>query len=58
MGHLTMVASWEAGGDCALRVVRGGGWFNFPEALRSAFRSRDSTGEANDFVGFRLARTL
>ena len=51
-------SAWEAGGDCALRVVRGGGWSFIPEDLRSAFRNRNTTGEANFFLGFRLARTL
>ena len=49
--------AWEAGGDCALRAVRGGGWFDVPEFLRSAGRYWDSTG-AFIYVGFRLARTL
>jgi formylglycine-generating enzyme required for sulfatase activity len=46
------------GGDCARRVVRGGGWFDFPGLLRSALRDRDFPDEANLYVGFRLARTL
>ncbi|MEW8037628.1 MAG: SUMF1/EgtB/PvdO family nonheme iron enzyme [Candidatus Thiodiazotropha sp.] len=40
----------------ALRVVRGGGWNNKPEHLRSANRNRNTTDEANNNLGFRLAR--
>ncbi|WP_133510857.1 SUMF1/EgtB/PvdO family nonheme iron enzyme [Candidatus Thiosymbion oneisti] len=46
------------GGDCAGRVVRGGGWYDLPRFLRSAFRDRGSTDEADDGLGFRLAREL
>ena len=46
------------GGDCARRVVRGGGWFLYPSRLRSAIRGRDAAVEAFNFLGFRLARTL
>ena len=46
------------GGDCALRVVRGGSWFDRPQGLRSAVRSRGDSGVAYDNLGFRLARTL
>jgi len=45
-------------GDCARRVVRGGGWYNAPRILRSALRSRDFPDVADFDVGFRLARTL
>ncbi len=50
--------TWEVGGDCALRVVRGGGWGSRPGNLRSAIRFRYTTGGAKYYVGFRLARTL
>ncbi len=33
-------SAWEVGGDYALRVVRGGGWFNETGYLRSANRYR------------------
>ena len=45
-------------GDCRRRVLRGGGWYFNPGILRSAGRDRDNSGGANDFVGFRLARSL
>lgn len=48
----------EKGGDCALHVVRGGGWTSGPEFLRSADRNGSNTGEAYNDLGFRLARTL
>jgi formylglycine-generating enzyme required for sulfatase activity len=37
-------------------VVRGGGWNNNPRNLRSANRNRNNPDEANNNVGFRLAR--
>jgi formylglycine-generating enzyme required for sulfatase activity len=51
---------WGEGnsGDCARRVVRGGGWFNLPRNLRSAYRSWNNPDVATLNVGFRLARTL
>jgi formylglycine-generating enzyme required for sulfatase activity len=51
-------SAWEVGGDCTLRVVRGGGWISKPENLRSANRTWITTGEAINNLGFRLARTL
>ena len=50
--------AWEAGGDCTLRVVRGGGSDDRPEYLRSANRGWSATGGAIFVLGFRLARTL
>jgi len=53
-------SAWgEAGGsDCARRVVRGGGWFNDPRWLRSAYRYGSFPDGAFVYLGFRLARTL
>ena len=48
---------WTSG-DCSQRVLRGGSWFNHPDDLRSAFRSRISAGLRNYYDGFRLARTI
>jgi formylglycine-generating enzyme required for sulfatase activity len=45
-------------GDCARRVVRGGGWNGIPRNLRSADRLRDVRDARNAVLGFRLARTL
>jgi formylglycine-generating enzyme required for sulfatase activity len=38
------------------RVARGGSWDDNPRSLRAAHRGKSTGG--NDFVGFRLARTL
>jgi len=48
---------WEAGGSSA-RVVRGGCWLNSPRDLRAAIRGRNGPVLRNDYLGFRLARTL
>ena len=45
-------------GDCRLRVLRGGSWYNFPVYLRSAVRLRYVAGDRNYDLGFRVARTL
>jgi formylglycine-generating enzyme required for sulfatase activity len=45
-------------GDCGRRVVRGGSWFNYPVALRSAFRYGHVTDYRLSFLGFRVGRTL
>ncbi|MCX7114054.1 MAG: hypothetical protein NTX45_29085 [Proteobacteria bacterium] len=38
-------------------MVRGGSWNNNPQNLRSANRNRNTTDEANNNQGFRLAST-
>jgi formylglycine-generating enzyme required for sulfatase activity len=45
-------------GDCSRRVVRGGSWDDRSEYLRSAERLWDQRGGRNNYVGFRVARTL
>ena len=40
------------------RVSRGGSWYNDPRYLRSANRNRVDTGNRNNDIGFRVARTL
>ena len=50
--------AWTSGGDCTARVLRGGSWDDSPRFLRSAYRFRFSTGNRNNFDGFRIARTL
>lgn len=44
------------GGECGLRVVRGGSWSHDPGDVRSAVRTRLSTGTRNLNVGFRLVQ--
>ena len=51
-------SSWTSGGDCDLRVLRGGSWFVIPRGVRSASRGSNLTGYRDFDVGFRVARTL
>ena len=52
--------SWQSAssGACSQRVLRGGSWGNVPRNLRSALRDWLAPDDRNDFIGFRLARTL
>lgn len=46
-------------GDCVRRVDRGGGWYNKPEAVRSALRyAGDDPKRQNNTLGFRVVRSL
>jgi len=45
-------------GDCNRRVVRGGSWYYFLLYLRSAFRVRYVTDDADNDLGFRITRTF
>ena len=47
---------WQ-GGDCRLRVVRGGSWYGGLKNLRLALRNRHGTGNRDGAIGFRVART-
>ena len=51
-------SAWTTGGNCSLHVLRGGSFGSGPRLLRSASRSRNSTGNRNYNLGFRVARTL
>jgi formylglycine-generating enzyme required for sulfatase activity len=44
--------------DCGPRVVRGGSWLYDPEYLRSANRLRITPGIRDNYLGFRVGRTL
>ncbi|MDP2806230.1 MAG: SUMF1/EgtB/PvdO family nonheme iron enzyme, partial [Gallionellaceae bacterium] len=48
-------------GSCGRRVLRGGSWFSFSVGssyLRAALRNNLSPDDRNDYIGFRVARTL
>ncbi len=51
-------SAWESAGEQKFRVLRGGGWFDSPAVLRSAFRYRDTPDDRSYINGFRLARTV
>ena len=59
-GAPTDGSAWlsEQNGNCDLRVVRGGSWYNYPRSLRSAVRDRFVPGDRDSSIGFRPARTL
>ena len=48
----------ENEGDCEERVIRGGDWSTPARVLRSALRSRYYSTFRENFIGFRIARTL
>ena len=50
-------SAWVAG-NCSARVVRGGGWDNDPQLVRSAIRDGFAPGNRINNLGFRIARTL
>jgi formylglycine-generating enzyme required for sulfatase activity len=45
-------------GDCGVRVIRGGSWFNIPVGLRSSDRFRNPAGLRNGGIGFRLVQDI
>ncbi len=45
------------GGDCTVRVLRGGGYGSGPEELRSAARDKFRFDKGNDQTGFRVVRS-
>ena len=49
--------AWTSG-ECGMRELRGGSWFNNPRYLRSARRGRNDAGYRSNDLGFRVARTL
>jgi formylglycine-generating enzyme required for sulfatase activity len=51
-------SAWEAGGDQARRVLRGGSWLYHPRYLRSAVRNGFAARLSNDKVGFRVVREV
>jgi formylglycine-generating enzyme required for sulfatase activity len=53
-------SAWIEGGNCDVRIVRGGSWDYTPVDLRSANRNGDTsyTGGRSSNLGFRVGRTL
>jgi formylglycine-generating enzyme required for sulfatase activity len=51
-------SAWISGGDCELRVLRGGSWVINPSWSRSADRYRYGRGDRDGSVGFRVAQDL
>jgi formylglycine-generating enzyme required for sulfatase activity len=49
--------AWTTG-QCGRRMIRGGSFSASPRQLRSAFRSRFTTGTQLNRLGFRVGRTL
>ncbi|MGR8947397.1 MAG: SUMF1/EgtB/PvdO family nonheme iron enzyme [Gammaproteobacteria bacterium] len=47
-----------AGGDCSVRVIRGGGYASGPKALRSAARDKFRFDAGNDGIGIRVVKEL
>ena len=50
-------SAWLSG-DCKLRVIRGGNWFNRSWLLRSASRSADDASRRINAIGFRVAKAI
>lgn len=47
-------SAWVAGGDSALRILRGGSWYLYPSDCRSASRNKYAPEERGTGVGFRV----
>jgi hypothetical protein len=50
------VWEWTSSGKGGNRDIRGGGWYNSAELLRSAYRINLDSDDSRDGVGFRLER--
>ena len=48
----------EGGGNCYLRVFRGGAWNYAARGVRSSFRGRGDPGNRSASIGFRLVREI
>jgi formylglycine-generating enzyme required for sulfatase activity len=51
-------AVWTTGGNCDLRVLRGGSFLDAPISMRSAYRHGPPKGVRNFYIGFRVGRSL
>ncbi len=50
--------AWTEGGDCDLRILRGGSWYNMAKFLRAAERHGETPDLRNFLLGFRVARDM
>jgi formylglycine-generating enzyme required for sulfatase activity len=50
-------SAWTTG-QCVYRVLRGGHWASNALGLRSSYRTGNAPVRRDDFIGFRVARTL
>ena len=57
-GAPTDGSAWVEGGDCNVRMLRGGSWGLYPMTLHSSYRNGNNLGDRNITIGFRVARTL
>ena len=57
-GAPTNGSAWTSGGNCRVRVLRGGSWLITPRPLRSANRLWLTSDLRFSYFGFRIARTL
>jgi formylglycine-generating enzyme required for sulfatase activity len=48
---------WE-GGDCSVRIVRGGSYSSPPQSIRHTKRDKFRSDAIYDNIGFRLVREL
>jgi len=51
-------SAWLEGGDCGLRVLRGGSWMDAASITRFANRDKESANTGAAIHGFRVARDL
>ena len=51
-------SAWTSKGNCDIRIVRGGSWFNPASHLRSAFRNGIEVKKRQTHYGFRIARAV
>ncbi len=50
--------AWTEGGDCDLRILRGGSWYNMSKFLRAAERHGETPDLRNFLLGFRIVRDM
>lgn len=49
---------WTEGGDCSMRVVRGGSYNSPPTSVRNSSRDKFKANEQYDNIGFRVVREV